>query len=216
MAGLILVGAGPGLGRSVARRFAFEGMPITLVARRDETLAAVAADLASSGVAVYRHRADVAVTKQLQGALRASVNEHGVPDAVVYNAGLIRADGPGDLSADEQLHAWSINVLGALTTAVETMPLMAKDGRGTFLITGGMPVPVSSYLSLSLGKAGVRALTTMLAEHYGSDGVHAATITIAGAVAAGTPFDPDDIAEHYWRLHSQRREEWETEYVFSG
>jgi NAD(P)-dependent dehydrogenase (short-subunit alcohol dehydrogenase family) len=96
------------------------------------------------------------------------------------------------------------------------MPLMAQRGRGTFLSTGGMPVPVSSYLSLSLGKAALRALTTMLAQQFGPQGVHAATITVGGAIATGTAFDPDAIAEHYWRLHAQPREQWETEYRFDG
>lgn len=216
VAGLIVIGAGPGIGLSVARRFAGIGMSVSAVARRRETLATVSGALAPLGVAVSGYVADAGQTDELQGALRAAINEHDVPEVVVYNAGLIQADAPGDLSPAEQTLAWSVNVLGALTTAVETMPLMAERGSGTFLITGGMPVPVPSYLSLSLGKAGVRTLTTMLAEHYGPHGVHSATVTVAGAVAPGTAFDPDVIAEHYLRLHVQPRNEWQTEFLFEG
>jgi hypothetical protein len=71
-------------------------------------------------------------------------------------------------------------------------------------------------VSLSLGKAGVRALVTMAAERYGPDGIHSATVTVAGAVAPGTAFDPDDIAEHYWRLHHQAPDGWETEVLHTG
>lgn len=69
---------------------------------------------------------------------------------------------------------------------------------------------------LSLGKVGVRALTTMLAEQYGSLGIHVATVTVCGTVAPGTEFDPDRVAEHYWRLHRQGPDEWEQEVVFAG
>ncbi len=216
MSGVLVVGVGPGLGRSVALRFAREGLPVGLIARRDETLAGVAADLRPLGVAVTMHRADAGRPDDLQAAIAKVIGERGVPDVVVYNAGLIRADAPGELTADQQTQAWSINVLGALTTATATMPAMAERGHGTFLVTGGMPVPVAAYFSLSLGKAGVRALTAMLAEYYGPRGVHAATVTVAGGIAPGTAFDPDVIAEQYWRLHAQPKDGWETEVLFSG
>jgi hypothetical protein len=39
---------------------------------------------------------------------------------------------------------------------------------------------------------------------------------VGGAVAAGGQFDPDLIAEEYWRLHTQRPEAWEHEVAFTG
>jgi hypothetical protein len=62
----------------------------------------------------------------------------------------------------------------------------------------------------------VRALAELLAKAYGPAGIHVATVTIAGAVAAGTAFDPDDIAEHYWRLHTQPVDAWEHEVLHAG
>jgi hypothetical protein len=35
-------------------------------------------------------------------------------------------------------------------------------------------------------------------------------------VAAGSEFDPDRIAEHYWRLHAQPPQAWEHEVLFAG
>ncbi len=93
---------------------------------------------------------------------------------------------------------------------------MAQAGKGTYVITGGMPEPVPEVTSLSLGKAGVRALTELLDRRFRPSGVHVATVTVGRAVAPGTAFDPDDIAEHYWRLHTQPQEEWEREVVYGG
>lgn len=78
-------------------------------------------------------------------------------------------------------------------------------GHADGTITGGMPEPKPDYLSLSLslslGKAAVRTLTDLLHRQYAGAGVHIATV--AGAVAPGTRCGPDDIVEHYWRLHER-------------
>ena len=54
---------------------------------------------------------------------------------------------------------------------------MTEVGAGTILITGGMPEPIPEVTSLSLGKAGVRALTELLARAYEPAGVHVANAT---------------------------------------
>ncbi|MEV4354309.1 SDR family NAD(P)-dependent oxidoreductase [Nonomuraea sp. NPDC049625] len=207
MPGVVIIGAGPGIGRSVARRFAREGLPVVLVSRTGTTL-----DL--DGVLTYK--ADSADEDQLRAALGAAAAELGTPDAVVYNAAIIRPDAPGEVSVRAQLDAWAVNVVGALVAAAHVAPAMARRGSGSFLITGGMPEPKARYVSLSLGKAGVRTLAALLDQEYGPSGVHVASVTVAGPVAPGTAFDPDDIAEHYWRLHSQPRERWEREVLHDG
>ena len=217
MAGVVVVGTGPGIATSVARRFGAEGMSVSLIARTDASLEVARATLADAGVTeVTTHTADAADPDQLTTVLDQVVSARGVPDVLVYNAGWIRFDGPGDLDHSGHLDAYAINVLGALHSAAKVGPLMAEAGAGTILFTGGMPQPMPQLVSLSLGKAGLRALATMLAAEYGPSGVHVATVTIGGAVAPETEFDPDRIAEHYWRLHSQRPDEWQVEHLFAG
>jgi NAD(P)-dependent dehydrogenase (short-subunit alcohol dehydrogenase family) len=188
-------------------------MPVTIVARTRATLDAVEGAIASDTRDLLSLTADVADEDGLRAALDAATARFGVPDVVVYNAALVRPDAPGELAATGQLEAWSVNVLGALTAAAHVLPAMATRGSGTFLVTGGMPEPKAAYVSLSLGKAGVRALAAMLHEQYGPSGVHVATVTVAGPVAPGGPWDPDEVAEHYWRLHHQPRDVWTHEVV---
>ncbi|WP_433515208.1 SDR family NAD(P)-dependent oxidoreductase [Nonomuraea sp. CA-143628] len=216
MSGAVIIGAGPGIGQAVARRFAREGLPITLIARSEQTLRAAAEVVAPSGVPIVTSAADSTDQAGLNAALDQAVSEHGVPDAVVYNAAIIQADAPGELSVRGHMEAWAVNVVGALNAAAHVAPAMAARGSGTFLITGGMPEPKPQYVSLSLGKAGVRALVTLLDEEYGPSGVHVASVTVAGPVAPGTDFDPDDIAERYWQLHTQPRDRWQREVLHAG
>ena len=216
MAGVVIVGAGPGIGMSVARRFAAAGLPAGLIARTEASIDAARRALAATSVTVADATADAGRDDQLTAALDAVTGTLGVPEALVYNAGLIRRDRPGELSREQYVTAYAINVLGAMTAAVHLAPAMAAAGRGTILITGGMPEPDPAITSLSLGKAGVRALTRLLADEYGPAGIHVATVTVGGAVAPGGPFDPDRIAGEYWRLHTQGPEAWEHEVLVTG
>ncbi|MEV6265878.1 SDR family NAD(P)-dependent oxidoreductase [Kribbella sp. NPDC051936] len=211
MSGVVVVGVGPGIGLAVARRFVREGMSAGLIARSDATVKSAAEEFGSADVLPVT--ADVTDERVLRAALDRIVDAYGVPDVVVYNAAMIRSDRIGDLTAQQHLDAFAVNVVGAITTAAHLAPAMAERGSGSFLITGGMPVPKPDYASLSLGKAGVRAVVTLLHQQYGAAGVHAASVTISGGVSPGSLWDPDDIANHYWRLHQQAPAEWIHELV---
>ena len=211
MPGAIIIGAGPGLGTAVARRFAREGLPVGVIARAKSTVAAATDAVEREGGEAFGASADVSDEAALRAALDDIVDRLGVPDVLVYNAALIQSDAPGDLSTEQHLQAWAVNVVGAITAAAHLGPRMAAQGGGTILLTGGMPEPVPGVTSLSLGKAGVRALTELLQKQYADAGIHVATITVGGTVAPGTAYDPDDIAEHYWRLHAQPAGAWERE-----
>ena len=216
MPGAIVIGAGPGIGTSVAQRVAREGLPVAVLARSRATVDAALASLAGIGSDTVGVTADVTDEHALRAALDEVVDRLGVPEVLVYNAALIQSDVLGELTAAQHLDAWAVNVVGAITAVAHLGPAMSQAGRGTILLTGGMPEPVPEVTSLSLGKAGVRALAQLLARAYEPSGVHVATVTVGGAVAPGSVFDPDEIAEHYWRLHTQPLGSWEREVLYSG
>jgi NAD(P)-dependent dehydrogenase (short-subunit alcohol dehydrogenase family) len=216
MPGLIIVGVGPGIGVSVARRFAREGFSIGVIARSQATVDAAIRAVSESNVVACGVTADAGDEVELASALDELIGQLGVPDVVVYNAAIIQFDSLGELTSAQHQQAWAVNVVGAITTAARLLPAMAERGNGTFVITGGMPVPIPDVVSLSLGKAGVRALTEMLETKYSPEGVHVATVTVGGAVAPNTALDPDDIADEYWRLHMQPPTSWEREVRFDG
>lgn len=188
MPGLIVIGAGPGIGAAVAHRFAREGLPVTAISR-------------SAGT-------DCTDETALRTALNDAARRHGTPDVVVYNAALIQADTLGQLTIRQHQDAWAVNVGGILTTAAHVLP-----ATRTFLITGGMPEPKPEYVSLSLGKAAVRTVADLLHRQFADQGVHVATITVTGPVAPGTFHDPTAIAEHYWDLHTEPRDRWRHEVI---
>jgi NAD(P)-dependent dehydrogenase (short-subunit alcohol dehydrogenase family) len=216
MPGAIFIGAGPGIGVSVARRFAREGLPVGVLARSRRTVDAALSAVAGTAVRAHAVTADAADESALRSALDELIARMGVPDVLVYNAAIIQWDSIGELSAAQHLEAWGVNVVGAITAAAHVVPQMAEVGAGTYILTGGMPNPIPQVTSLSLGKAGVRALTELLDTQFRPSGIHVAIVTVCGAVAPGSAFDPDDIAELYWRLHTQPPDAWEREVVYEG
>jgi NAD(P)-dependent dehydrogenase (short-subunit alcohol dehydrogenase family) len=137
---------------------------------------------------------------------------------VVYNAALVTSDSILDTDEDYLVSAYAVNVQGAISTAQVFTPSMRAAGVGTFLATGGSLYvdPQPAYASLALGKAGLRTAVTLLHKELKDDGVHAASVTIAGTIAPDTAFAPDRIAEAFWGLYEQPAGEWSAETFFTG
>ncbi|MER7003788.1 SDR family NAD(P)-dependent oxidoreductase [Dactylosporangium sp. NPDC000555] len=215
MAGLIVVGAGPLIGTSTARRFAADGLPVALVARSEPTVrAAVEAVRGAASVAVHGFVADVTDEPAIRAALDEAVAAIGVPEVVLYNAAHVRYDALGELSAAQLLDTLAVNVVGGVTVAGHLAPAMVASGGGSLLFTGGMPEAKPGAASLSLGKAGLRTVAELLHEQYGPQGLHVATVTVSDVVAPGTAYDPDIIAEEFAALHREPRDSWRREILF--
>jgi len=213
---VVVVGAGPGVGLAVARRFGREGMRVALVARRAEALTAHCEELAKGGAEARGYAADVSDFAALDAALGRIDQELGAPEVLVYNAAVLKPGQPSSTSPDSLIADFRVNVAAALASAQHVIPAMRERGRGTILFTGGGLAlePYPAYASLAVGKAAMRNLCFSLAAELGPQGIHVATVTICGFVKPGTHFDPDKIAEAYWTLYIQEGGAREREIVY--
>jgi short-subunit dehydrogenase len=213
----LIIGAGPGLGTALARRFGREGFALTLVARSEQKLAGIARDLRGEGFTVETLAADVADSARFRSALD-TLAEHVTPSVVIYNAAVLAQDNILTSDTDYLLNAFTVDVLGAVSAAQVFTPLMRGAQGGTLLVTGGglSLHPHPEYASLSIGKAALRAATSMLHDELKAEGVHVVGVTIAGSIEAGTVLDPAQIADTYWQLHAQPKGEWSAETVLAG
>lgn len=212
----LVVGAGPGIGRSVALAFAREGYDLALAARTPGRLAELKPELDKSGAVTRTYGVDAADPASIRALFAAVRKECGDPEVVVYNPAAHSPGKPTTLEPDQLAADFSVNVIGALLCAQEAAPAMKARGRGTILLTGGgfAHEPAANYASLSLGKAALRNLTYSLAQELGAYGIHVATVTVYGFVQSGTQYDPSRIADAYVRLHRQTPGHFQTELVF--
>lgn len=214
---LLVVGAGPGIGAAVARRFGGEGYRITLAARDRARLDRLAADTTGpGGRAAEALVLDAADPTGLAGALRSWVERTGTPDVVVYNAATLQRNRLSGLPPVDLARTLDTDVVGAVAAVQAVLPAMRAAGRGTILLTGGglALAPSPDHGSLSVGKAALRAAALVLGEELGGVGVHVATVTVAAFVVPGTAADPGLVAEQFWDLAQEPRTAWRHEIVF--
>jgi len=212
---LLLIGAGPGVGAAVARRFGREGFRATLISRgaaSDE----VAAGLRDEGMSVSPLVSDVEDLDGYRATLRVLYDASDAPGVLIYNASALVPDGILTSTVDHLRETYDVDVIGGVVAAQIAAPVMRGAGSGTILFTGGgfADYPVPAFATISMGKAALRAAATLIAAEVGADGVHAASITIVGQVAPGTAFDPNNIAELFWTAHADGPDEWLAEYRF--
>jgi NAD(P)-dependent dehydrogenase (short-subunit alcohol dehydrogenase family) len=202
---LVVVAAGPGLGRSVALRFAREGVAVGLVARSAESAEPLAGELRAAGspeVAVAT--GDVGDESALRAALGDLRERLGPATAAVYNgSAFVQGSGLTLTPADLRL-ALDVGVTGAMVTAQEVAPAMRGAGRGTLLLTGSVAADRASTSATAVGvaKAGLRNLALSLHKELGPDGVRVTTVTIDGVLQGPKALDLDEIGDLYWRLHT--------------
>jgi short-subunit dehydrogenase len=214
---LLLVGAGPGLGMAIARRFADGGYRVTLVARGQDGLRDMADDLAGTGARIDTVKADASDPDALGARMAELYRQEGAPGLIVYNAVMGAPDTLLGSSVEHLQTAYAVDVISAIVLTQVAAPAMRTAGSGTILVTGGgfadYPIPVLA--TVSLGKAALRSAATMLGADLEPDGIRVATLTIMGQIVAGTPFDPEKIAARYWEVvHTDGP--WQSEFRFTG
>jgi NAD(P)-dependent dehydrogenase (short-subunit alcohol dehydrogenase family) len=212
----LIAGVGPGLGMSLARRFGADG-EVALLTRDDASGARFVAELGALGIAASAYAADLGDEVSLRDALGRVRAEVGVPDVAIYNASLGVDVRPQDVTAAQVRAALALGTLGAVTTYQELTPAMVARGSGTFLVTGsGVSLhPWPGTIALTLDKAALRAFALAAARQLGDTGVHAGTVTIDGLLNK-PGFEPDTVAETFWRFHSQPAGAFDAEIVHTA
>ena len=214
----LIVGAGPGISGSLARRLAALDVRVGLAARDTEKLVPIAAETRAVTFAVD------ATGAQAVAALFQEVDSRlGEPDIVVYNASA-RAHGPiADIDPAAVEQAVAISALGGFYVTQQAAKRMAPHGRGAILLTGASAsvkgFPLSS--AFAMGKFALRGLAQSAARELGPKGIHVAHFVIDGGVRSArrhdpadspdSTLDPDAIAQTYVDVLRQQRSAWSLE-----
>lgn len=198
----VVVGVGPGLGMSLARRFGKAG-DVALLVRDEPSGTEYVAELAALGTNATAYAVDLTDEASLRAALREVRAAVGDPDIAVYNASLGVDVGPMEVTTAEVAAAFALGTLGAVASYQELVPAMRERGSGTFVVTGsGVSLnPWPGTIALTLDKAALRAFALAVHRDLADTGVRAGTVTINGLL--GKPgFEPDTVAESFWAFHA--------------
>lgn len=214
----LIIGTGPGLSSSLARRFAANGIATAVAARNIAKLGPLCAETGATAYAC--DAADPASVAALFAAVDAA---QGAPDVVVYNPSA-RVRGPiSDLDPEAVRRAVEISAFGAFLACQQAARRMLPTGKGAILLTGATAGVKGFALSsvFAMGKFAMRGLAQSLARELSPQGIHVAHFVIDGGIrSAARPggndnpdslLDPDAIAETYWHVMHQHRSAWSWE-----
>ncbi len=213
---VVVVGAGPGVGGSVARRFADEGYDVGLLARSPGPLEQLTADLERRGATVRSVPVDLTDTGAATDAVRELGRGWGRIDVLHFNPSAYREKDPLTLTVPELLEDVALGV-GALLTAVQAArPFLVAGSRVS--VTGSMAAdrPWHGAASLGVQKAGVRNLVRSLDDTLAPDGIRAVSVTVRGTLAREGAFTPDRVADAVWRAVNTPDDAWVSEVPYTG
>ncbi|WP_330281271.1 SDR family NAD(P)-dependent oxidoreductase [Streptomyces sp. NBC_00588] len=209
MTTIAVIGAGPGLGAAVARRFGREGFDVALVSRNHERTRALAEELTAAGVTARGFAADVRDPKALAAALDTAHTELGPIEVLQYSPVPQR---DFMLPVLETTHTDLVgpiefSVYGPVAAVQQVLPGMRALGRGTVLFVNGgsAVVPHPDRAGTSVAFAAESAYGHLLHDTLAAEGIHVAQLIIPGAIVPGHPRkDPAVLADTLWELHRSR------------
>jgi meso-butanediol dehydrogenase/(S,S)-butanediol dehydrogenase/diacetyl reductase len=171
----IVTGAGSGIGRASALRFAGEGAAVLVADLRGHKAQECADEIVAGGGRAVAREVDVADGAQVQGMVQAAVAQLGGLDVLFNNAATTRLGTAVDLSAEDWALIWSTNVSSVFFGAKYAVPVMAERGGGSIISTASVSglAADSGQVAYAATKAAVINLTRALAVDHAAAGVRA-------------------------------------------
>lgn len=221
----VIAGVGPGLGASLARKFAKEGCRVAMLARSPDFLEALSKELRRRGTEVLAIPADISNAGQVAAAFERIRDQLGPVDLLVNNAS---AGGPFgqpfvEISPENFAHGWQVGVLGSFLCSQAVVPGMLKKKIGCILFTGATSSVRGRAITFSSAKFALRGLAQALAKELWPKGVHVAHVIVDGVISENEYqaasenetedplMNPASIAEAYWGLAMQDSSAWSLE-----
>lgn len=197
----VVTGASTGSGRAIGERFLAAGASVVLLARGEERLAEVAAELGDRATPIAT---DVGDPDSVRAAFAAIADRFGKVDVLVNHAAVYRPCAVEKLSDDDIHRQIATNLLGPVHTCRAAIPLLRAAGGGDIVNTSSEstlhPFPMLSLYVAS--KAGLEAFTGVLAQEVGDDDIRVTTVVQGTAQGTGGgstdwEWDPEHGAEAF-------------------
>ena len=164
----IITGAGVGIGRAIALRFATEGAHVWVTDINGETAETTVRDIKSAGGAATAMTVDVSKGQDVHALVRNVTQAHGHADVLVNNAGILVRGEIRTLSDADWTKLREVNIDGVLRLSRDALPILRKSKAGSIINISSIMSnrglrPLAAYTAT---KGAVTALTKGLAVEY--------------------------------------------------
>ena len=184
---IVITGAGRGIGRALAIRFATQGAHVALLDMNAVDLAAATQHCVDLGVRAKAYTVDVSREADVAAALDAVVRDFGSLDVIINNAGIVKdallikvkdGDVVGKMSLEQWRAVIDVNLTGVFLCAREAAERMIK------LAKGGVIINISSISrhgnagqsNYAAAKSGVASMTVVWAKELARYGIRVGCI----------------------------------------
>ena len=224
---IVVVGFGPGISTSVAKKFGSEGFSVALIARNETRLAEGVEALKAKGVPAAAFKADAGDPAAMREAIVKARKELGPICVLQWNA-----HGGNEardiLSADPVIvrGIFDIAIVGLLAAIQEALPDLRDMKEAAVLVTNGAAGEIDpqmdafvtgsnasglKLMGVAVANAAKDKLVGMLAKQLQKDGIYVGQVMIAGTIKGTTwdapdSIDPSAVAEKFWQLYQDRSE----------
>jgi 2-deoxy-D-gluconate 3-dehydrogenase len=170
----LVTGASRGIGRAIALAYAQAGADVALLARSEEDLDALAADVAGMGRKAVALPCDVTAADGVVAATQRAIGELGALDVLVNNAGGPIFNAPFlDIRPEGWARVLELNLMSVVTLCHAVGAHMVERGSGSIVNVDsiGASHPAATVAPYCAAKAAVVNLTQALAQEWAPHGV---------------------------------------------
>ena len=224
----LVIGAGEGLGASIARAFACEGLRVCVTRRprHAEAIDKLAETIRAEDGEAHAFGLEARVESDVIALIERIEVEIGAIEVLVFNVGANVRFPIVETTTRVYSKVWEMAALAGFLTSREAARGMIKRGRGTILFTGATASVRggAGFSAFAGAKHALRALAQSLARELGPKGIHVAHVVIDGAIDGAfirsimpdaaeklkreEILVPDEIASNYVWLYRQKRSAW--------
>ncbi|CAM4471828.1 SDR family NAD(P)-dependent oxidoreductase [Paenibacillus xylanexedens] len=215
---LAIIGAGKGLGLSIAKSFGKRGFQVALVARNVAKLQDMVDELKADGIEASYFVADIFNKEQIEQAMTNMKEKYGQIDVLEFSptAGNYPPTSVLELTAENARDAFEANVVSAIHVVNAVLPDMLTRKEGALLFTSGLSAmyPVSMMGNIGIALSGLRNYVANLHTSLSAQGIfvgHRSLGLLIKESGTGAIDDPNVIAEMWYQAYVEKNV-WEEEY----
>ena len=171
---IIVTGAGQGMGRAIAERFARDGGSVLVADVNADTATDVAQGLTQEGHRAVPFAVDVTDPTQVKAMVARAVAEFGGVDVLVNNAGILRSTKIMAIPPEEWDLVMAVNVKSLFLCGQAVHDEMVKRGGGRIVHMASLAGRATSTLGgahYTTSKAAVLGLMRHMAREWARDGI---------------------------------------------
>jgi NAD(P)-dependent dehydrogenase (short-subunit alcohol dehydrogenase family) len=205
---VVIIGAGSGLGLSLAKKFGEKGFRIAAISRNSEKLSIIVSELKNLNIEAQSYVSDVTDLAALKQAIQAVKKDFGSIDVLEFSpyAGWGKFTNVLETTHESVLEQVNSYLLPAVLSVNEVLPDMINNGSGAILFTTGISAmfPLPFVGNGGIVMSGIRNYATNLYNELKEKGIFVGHLSIGTLIEAGTAGDPDVIAEAWYNLYEKK------------